>query len=75
MSAGGPLIALLIGQPIDWKVTGAEIFCETLNEVSGLLKRTSLIPACLGIDGGFVITSIYLQCFVLQSLKLAKPVY
>lgn len=62
MSAGGPLIALLIGQPIDWKVMGAEIFCETLNGVSCLLKRTSLIPACLGIDGGFVIISIF--CFI-----------
>lgn len=49
MSAGGPLIALLIGQPIDWKVLGADIFCETLNEVSCPLKRTSLIPVCLGI--------------------------
>lgn len=74
MSAGGPLIALLIGQPIDCKVTGAEIFCETLNEVSCLLRRTSLIPACLGMDGRFIITFIYLQFFVLQSLKLGKPV-
>lgn len=58
-------MALLIGQLIDWKVMGAEIFCETLNGVSCLLKGTSLIPACLGIGGGFVITSIYLQFVVL----------
>lgn len=82
MSAEGPLIAstsLLIEQPIDCKITGefrkVEIFFETLNEFSCLLKRTSLIPACLGVDGRFVITSIQLQFFVLQSQKLGKPAY
>lgn len=65
MSAGGPLIAgtsVLIGESIDCKVTGEfrkiEIFCESLKEFSCLLKRTSLIPACLGVDGRFVITSM-----------------
>ena len=54
--------SLLIGQPIDCKVIGefrkAENFCETLNEFSCLLKRTSLIPAYPEVDCRFVMTSM-----------------
>lgn len=63
--------------PIDWAthwLEGYRSWNFLWNTKWGFLSfEKNLINFCL--PGGFVITSIYLPFFVLQSLKLAKPVY